>query len=352
MKEDIVPRLSIEDLKDLKANATGSDEYCFFGINFTVKFDSPSARERYHKTYRHFKADFSREDSKACDTYYIIYELPKVSQPLVIVESERITHLQDIFSKGSNQRRFKLDRLNHRYNSCYAVTDTFLSDKPTMVVQENACAILDSKLWNPYAELIILNAVLFHIPNHYLFHAGVVSWEDKGIVLCGAANKGKSTLTLKLVQNGFKFLSDEVAFIDLSTCEVSPFPRTLGFREDTLARFPELKGLNERDSAKSLSGEDKWTVDVEEICSGSLGKKCKVSYLIFLDGFSKHPELRPIQKSEVLIEALKYSHTSEEDPFKHLLNFSEVVKEAECYKFVLGGDGDENVRVLEDLYPF
>ncbi|OAD19185.1 Hpr(Ser) kinase/phosphatase [Candidatus Thiomargarita nelsonii] len=349
MKEDIVPRLSIEVLKDLKANATGSDEYCFFGINFTVKFDSPSAREHYYNTYRHFKADFSREDSGTCDTYYVISDAASVSQPLVIVESERVSHLQDIFSKGSNQRRFKLDRLNHRDNSCYAVTDSFLSDnKPTMVVEEKACVILDSELWNSYAELVIFNSVLFHIPNHYLLHAGVVSWEDRGIVLCGASNQGKSTLTLRLVQNGFKFISDEVAFIDLSTCEVSLFPRALGFREDTLARFPALKGLDERGGVKSLSGEDKWTVDIEEICPDSIGKKCRVSYFIFLNGFSKVPKLTPISKSEALFESLKYSRAADEEPFEHFLAMSEVVKEAECFQLVLG-DREENVRVLKEL---
>ncbi|MEN8220338.1 MAG: hypothetical protein ABFS56_29120 [Pseudomonadota bacterium] len=344
MKEDIVP--SIEVLKDLKANASYSDEYCFFGINLTVKFDSPLAHEHYYNTYRQFKADLSREDS--CDTYYVISDAASISQPLVIVESETITNLQEIFLKGSNQRRFKLDSLNHKHNSCNAVTDTFLSDKPTMIVEEKACVILDSELWNSYAEHIIFNSILFHIPDHYLLHAGVVSWEDKGIVICGASNKGKSTLTLKLIQNGFKFLSDEIAAIDLSTCELSPFPRALGFREDTLAKFPALKGLNERDSAKSLNGEDKWTVDIENICPDSLGTKCQVRYLIFLNGFSKDPKLTPISKSEVLFESLKYSRTGEEDPFKHLMAMSNVVQEAECYQFVLG-NREENVKVLKDL---
>jgi serine kinase of HPr protein (carbohydrate metabolism regulator) len=97
-----------------------------------------------------------------------------------------------------------------------------------------------------YLLLIIFNSILSQIPNHCILHAGVVSWQDKGIVLCGGMKGGKSTLTLGLVQNGFKFLSDEVAFIDLATSEVTPFPRVLGLREDALERFPKLKGLNGR----------------------------------------------------------------------------------------------------------
>lgn len=341
MKDDIIPQLSIEVLTDLKTNAIYSDDYCLFGINFTVKFDSYLAREHYYNSNRHFKADLSKQESGLCDTYYVISDATSISQPLVIVESDTVSNLQEIFLKGSNQRRFKLDSHN-------AVTDTFLSNKPTMIIKDKACIILDTELWNSYAEHIIFNSILFHIPNHYLLHAGVVSWIDKGIVICGASNMGKSTLTLNLVENGFKFLSDEVASIDLSTCELSPFPRALGFRKDTLAKFPALKALNERDSAKSLNGEDKWSVDIEDIYPDSLGTKCQIRYLIFLNGFSKHPKLTPIPKSEVLFESLKYSRTGEEDSFNHFMAMSNVVQEAECYQFILG-DREENVKVLKEL---
>ncbi len=326
-----------ENIEVLKGNAIYSDDYCLFGINFTVKFDSSLARENYYNSNRQFKIDVSKEN---CDTYYVI----SGSQPLVIIESDTISNLQDIFLTGSNQRRFKLEK----HNCYYTVIDSFLSDKSTMILKDNTCVILDTELWNSYAEHIIFNSILFQIPNHYLLHAGVVSWKDQGIVICGASNMGKSTLTLKLVENGFKFLSDEVASINLSTCELSPFPRALGFREDTLAKFPALKTLNETESAKSLNGENKWSVDIEDIYPNSLGTQCKIRYLIFLNGFSKEPKLTPLSKSEVLFESLKYSRTSEEDSFKHFMAMSNVVQEAECYQFILG-DRDENVKLLTEL---
>lgn len=326
----------------LKSNAHYSDDYCIFGINFTVKFDSALAREHYYNTYKHFKTDLSKQDS--CDTYYIISEANSITKPLVIIESETVSNLKDIFLKGSNQRRFHL----YKQNYDYIVTDSFLSDKPTMIVQNNACIILDLQLWNAYAEHIIFNSILFQIPNHYLLHAGVVSWKNKGIVICGASNMGKSTLTLKLVENGFKFLSDEVASIDLTTCELAPFPRALGFREDTLNKFSALKSLTEKNTTKSLMGENKWTVDIEDIYPDCLGTKCQIDYLIFLNGFSKSSKLTPISKSEVLFESLKYSRTSEQNPFKHLMAMSNVVKKAKCYKFDLG-DREENVKVLKEL---
>jgi hypothetical protein len=159
---------------------------------------------------------------------------------------------------------------------------------------------------------------------------------------------GKSTLTLNLVQNGFKFLSDEIAFIDLQSLEVAPFPRSLGFREDATSKIPELEFLKKQKGALSLSGDMKWTLDIESVYPNSLGKKCKIGYLIFLDGFSKKPEINPVLKSDALIESLKYTHTSEDDPFSHLLKVSDLVKEIECYRFILG-DGKDNARVIRDL---
>ncbi len=328
-------------LKDLKAKARYSDEYCLLGINFTVKFDSALAREHYYNNYKHFKVNYSKKN----DTYYIISDAASIGKPLVIVESETVNNLQDIFLIGSNKRRFKLEK--EKDNSC-TITDSFLSDKPTMIVEDKTCIILDSKLWNSYAEHIIFNSILSQIPNHYLLHAGVVSWENQGIVICGASNQGKSTLTLKLVENGFKFLSDEVASIDLASCELSPFPRALGFRKDTLAKIPALNDLNERESGKSLNGEDKWTVDIDNIYPNSLGTKCQLRYLIFLNGFSKTPKLTAISKSKVLFESLKYSRTGEDDPFKHFMAMSNVVQTAECYKFDLG-NSEENVKLLKEL---
>jgi hypothetical protein len=155
-------------------------------------------------------------------------------------------------------------------------------------------------------------------------------------------------LTLSLVENGFKFLSDEIAFIDLETFEVTPFPRALGFREDTASKIPELKFLNGQKGALSLSGDMKWALDIESVYPNSLGKKCKIGYLVFLDGFAEKPEIKPTSKSDALIESLKQTHTSEDNPFSHLLKVSDLVKEIECFRIVLG-DRRENVRVFKDL---
>lgn len=72
-------------------------------------------------------------------------------------------------------------------------------------------------------------------------HAGVVSKDDKAVVLCGASGAGKSTLTAALVQRGWKYLTDEIAVIDPHTWLVTPYPKWVDLSSQSL----QLLGLDE-----------------------------------------------------------------------------------------------------------
>ncbi|MGH7802422.1 MAG: hypothetical protein ACREOW_17645 [Thermodesulfobacteriota bacterium] len=335
-------------IDEIKSRAVYKDTYSYFDVDFNIRFDSPEVQQLYRNRYKHFRINPSDRSDNYTDTYYVISKNPFYDKPLLLVDSKSERNLVEIFSKGSNRKRFKMNRVDNNGHTYYAVTDSNLNNKTAMMISNNTSIILDEELWGSYAELIIFNSILSQIPNHFILHAGVVSWKDRGIILCGDMNSGKSTLTLSLARNGFKFLSDEIAFIDLESFEVAPFPRAMGFREDTISKIPELKFLKGQKNAMSLSGDMKWTFDIEEVCPNSLGNKFKIGYLIFLDGFEEHPKLRHIPKSEALIESLRYTHTSGDDPIKHLLKVSDLVKEVECLRFVLG-DRKENVKVLRNL---
>ncbi len=346
------PAISITSkgvVEDIKSTAAYIDCYSFFGIDVAVKFDSPEIRQTYRNRYRHFLINPGDKNKNPLFTFYIITKNSFDNKPLLMVDSQKGFNLAKILSNGRNgNKRLKMKGVNNGCNSYYGDIDTFLSDNREIMILNRTTMILERELLGPYLELIIFNSILSQVPNHFILHAGVVSWQERGIILCGDANSGKSTLTLSLVQNGFKFLSDEIAFIGLETLEVAPFPRALGLREDITSKMPELKFINGQKGALSLSGDMKWSFDVESVYPNSLGKKCKIGYLIFLDGFGEKPEIKLISKSDALIESLKHTHTSEDNPFSHLLRVSELVKETKCLKIVLG-DRKENVRVLRDL---
>jgi hypothetical protein len=69
---------------------------------------------------------------------------------------------------------------------------------------------------------------------HYVFHAGAVARQGRGVLLPGASRSGKSTLSAGLVRRGFDLLSDEVGAIALETGRLVEFPRSLWLRRDVL----------------------------------------------------------------------------------------------------------------------
>lgn len=90
---------------------------------------------------------------------------------------------------------------------------------------------------------------------YYLVHSAVLVKKGRAVVFPGISKSGKSTITIALLKEGFKYLSDEVAAIDLKTLRVTGFPRAIVIREKTLPLFPSLKPEINYLSYKLLSSE-------------------------------------------------------------------------------------------------
>src|SRR5262245_43684866 len=64
-------------------------------------------------------------------------------------------------------------------------------------------------------------------PDLYFIHAAVVKLDGSALALVAPSGYGKSTTTWGLLHHGFKYLSDELAPVHLSTMQVYPFPHAL-----------------------------------------------------------------------------------------------------------------------------
>jgi hypothetical protein len=60
-----------------------------------------------------------------------------------------------------------------------------------------------------------------------IFHAAALSYQERGLLLCGKSGSGKSTLAAWLTSNGCQYLTDEVIAHPLAKGEVSGFCRSL-----------------------------------------------------------------------------------------------------------------------------
>ena len=64
-------------------------------------------------------------------------------------------------------------------------------------------------------------------PDLYFLHAAVLDYNGLGVMLVANSGGGKSTTTWALCHHGFRYLSDELAPIDLKTLEVFPYSHAL-----------------------------------------------------------------------------------------------------------------------------
>lgn len=98
---------------------------------------------------------------------------------------------------------------------------------------------------------LVTDEIYRKINSHFWMHGGGVAFRNKGVMVCGDSGAGKTSLILKLLSNGFKFLSDEVIPLDKKTGMMVPFPRSVGLRpearfllEKEFSFFKELEFVN------------------------------------------------------------------------------------------------------------
>ena len=65
----------------------------------------------------------------------------------------------------------------------------------------------------------------------YFIHAAVVQYQGKAVVIVAPSGTGKSTTSWALLHEGFRYISDELAPIDLRNMHVLPYPHALCLKD-------------------------------------------------------------------------------------------------------------------------
>jgi len=86
----------------------------------------------------------------------------------------------------------------------------------------------------------------------FFLHAAAVAWNGRVAVVPAFAGTGKSTLTFALLENGFEYLSDELAPIDLNRLTVHPYPHALCLKSRPPKPFTLPDGAIELDGTFQL----------------------------------------------------------------------------------------------------
>ncbi|HUU03858.1 MAG TPA: hypothetical protein VM425_20650 [Myxococcota bacterium] len=82
-----------------------------------------------------------------------------------------------------------------------------------------------------WLEYRIFEELIHRESRHLLLHAGAVAGRNSGVVLSGEKGCGKTTLTARLVQDGFSYLSDDTTALSFENGKLVPLPRALHIKD-------------------------------------------------------------------------------------------------------------------------
>jgi energy-coupling factor transporter ATP-binding protein EcfA2 len=119
-------------------------------------------------------------------------------------------------------------------------------------------------------------------------HAGCVSKDGRGVLLCGDSGAGKSTLAYACARAGWTYTSDDTSYL-INTPEdrdsLPHLPRVIGhahrarFRPSATTLFPELKG---RALTERLEGKPSLEIRTSELPSLVTASEAEVNFVVYL----------------------------------------------------------------------
>ncbi len=183
--------------------------------------------------------------------------------------------------------------------------------------------------------------------NYFFVHAGAVSSKKGGMIFPAASGMGKTTLTVKLVQKGLKFLSDEVACINTKQKMMVPFYRKINLTDASRIMLGLPSWAHSQTRKEGPEGA-KWMVDVEDIVEDSLSGPCPPRYVFFLKGFGEKPRLERIPPSGALFRAMNFSIGPVTEPSSQIFTYAPIFNEMQCFNLVMG-DLDATAELILDL---
>jgi hypothetical protein len=298
--------------------------YRFAGNRISIKSNSVALRRhlravygRFYEDHLHNAARYNEIDNNTSLTTIEILD--------DLANSNELT-IQDSFFL------YKISRDNGSYR-------WISEDLATRIRHAGICEILH------FVQTIVLRTITLLMSDYHLFHAGVVSWRNKGLIIPAHPNMGKTTLVTKLVMTGCKFLSDEIACFTPDLDMLEAFPRRLSIRNDSR----KILGLPEWEETMDVirTAHNEWMLDIEDIVPDSFSESCYPHSIFFLRGFDNMPRLERISRSDSLLELLKFTYCAVDDPSLLFFKCAPLINKLQCYNLVSGSPDETAKRIIE-----
>jgi hypothetical protein len=179
----------------------------------------------------------------------------------------------------------------------------------------------------------------------YELHAAAVAAPagGAGVLLIGESNSGKSTLTLKLAQSGWRYLSDDTLLLSAAdgVAEAHAFRRYFSF-PDSLLDTISLPRVGEAVREAVPLFPDKRPLDPSIIFPGQFLERCTPRAVCFPEvtgePVSRLLPLTPPQAMTRLIEQCPWSCYDRQSSPRHLALLSTLARQSDSFVLLAGRD--------------
>ncbi|GIW46956.1 MAG: hypothetical protein KatS3mg078_0833 [Deltaproteobacteria bacterium] len=184
----------------------------------------------------------------------------------------------------------------------------------------------------------------------YFLHSAALYGNGIGYLVSGDGGCGKTTISISLVREGFKYVSDDSLLLEEIGEEVVVHPLYTNFHIDqNLAEcFPEIAG----DKCLSIPEGSKVSVDISKIFPDSFIPHLRPDIIITPKiTYNEKSQLYPISQLEVYKRLLKQIPLAvDKEVSKNQLNALEkLVKQTTCFELLSGKDIHKDPKRLVSL---
>lgn len=223
-------------------------------------------------------------------------------------------------------RVIEVTDLNRRRSLCLGDHGTALYEVSLLNIEKQVSSLLEGK----------------HI---FLLHATSLEKNGKGILFPATNAFGKTSLTLSLLEGGFKLLSDDKVFVDSDENKLLYYPRRLRVDRDTIRRLPQLSFLLKRRSHKFLRHKEKRLFSVDEIKLNAVCSETPLTLIMFptiwINEGSKVVTSKPRDSLLRILQCFQWPMTIE----KRKIAF-ELTTRAPCFQLFMGSEPEELRKIV------
>ena len=165
-------------------------------------------------------------------------------------------------------------------------------------------------------------------PDLYFVHAAVLALDGRALALVAPSGYGKSTTAWGLLHHGFKYLSDELAPVHLTTMRVRPFPHALCVKTVPPNEYPLPK--------ETIFTTRTAHVPTQFLPCETMGETIPLEAIFFVRfvGETPEPVLKPMGKGDAAARLF----TNALNPLAHsgegLDGAIEIVSNARCFELL------------------